>query len=69
MTENLEVAVASRMTAQRRLVATRKRHGPLHDFLHLAHLDGKALVPAAELAHGEKRWYEIAMLLASEVQR
>ena len=66
VTENLEVAVASRMTAQRRLVATRKRHGPLHDFLHLAHLDGKALVPAAELAHGEKQWLEIAMLMACD---
>ena len=66
VTENLEVAVASRMTARRRLVATRKRHGPLHDFLHLAHLDGKALVPAAELAHGEKQWLEIAMLMACD---
>ena len=66
VTENLEVAVASRMTAQRRLVATRKRHGPLHDFLQLAHLDGKALVPAAELAHGEKQWLEIAMLMACD---
>ena len=66
VTENLEVAVASRMTAQQRLVATRKRHGPLHDFLHLAHLDGKALVPAAELAHGEKQWLEIAMLMACD---
>jgi ABC-type uncharacterized transport system ATPase subunit len=64
VTENLEVAAASRMTAQRRLVATRKGHGLLHDFLHLAHLDGKALVPAAELAHGEKQWLEIAMLMA-----
>jgi ABC-type uncharacterized transport system ATPase subunit len=66
VTENLEVAVASRMTARRRLVATRKPHGPLHDFLHLAHLDGKALVPAAELAHGEKQWLEIAMLMACD---
>ena len=66
VTENLEVAVASRMTAQQRLVATRKRYGPLHDFLHLAHLDGKALVPAAELAHGEKQWLEIAMLMACD---
>jgi ABC-type uncharacterized transport system ATPase subunit len=66
VTENLEVAVASRMTAQRRLVATRKRHGPLHDFLQLAHLDGKALVPAAELAHGEKQGLEIAMLMACD---
>ena len=66
VTENLEVAVASRMTARRRLVATRKRHGLLHDFLHLAHLDGKALVPAAELAHGEKQWLEIAMLMACD---
>jgi ABC-type uncharacterized transport system ATPase subunit len=64
VTENLEVAVASRMTARQRLIARRKRHGPLHDFLHLAHLDGKALVPAAELAHGEKQWLEIAMLMA-----
>jgi ABC-type uncharacterized transport system ATPase subunit len=54
------------MTAQRRLVATRKGHGLLHDFLHLAHLDGKALVPAAELAHGEKQWLEIAMLMACD---
>ena len=66
VTENLEVAVASRMTARRRLVATRKPHGRLHDFLHLAHLDGKALVPAAELAHGEKQWLEIAMLMACD---
>jgi len=66
VTENLEVAVASRMTAQQRLVATRKRYGPLHDFLHLAQLDGKALVPAAELAHGEKQWLEIAMLMACD---
>jgi urea ABC transporter ATP-binding protein UrtD len=66
VTENLEVAVASRMTVQQRLVATRKRQGPLHDFLHLAHLDGKALVPAAELAHGEKQWLEIAMLMACD---
>jgi ABC-type uncharacterized transport system ATPase subunit len=66
VTENLEVAVASRMTAQRRFVARRKPHGPLHDFLQLAHLDGKALVPAAELAHGEKQWLEIAMLMACD---
>jgi ABC-type uncharacterized transport system ATPase subunit len=66
VTENLEVAVASRMTAQQRLVASRKRYGPLHDFLHLAHLEGKALVPAAELAHGEKQWLEIAMLMACD---
>jgi ABC-type uncharacterized transport system ATPase subunit len=66
VTENLEVAVASRMTAQQRLVATRKRYGPLRGFLHLAHLDGKALVPAAELAHGEKQWLEIAMLMACD---
>ena len=64
--ENLEVAVASRMKARQRLAATRKRYGPLHDFLHLAHLDGKALVPAAELAHGEKQWLEIAMLMACD---
>jgi urea ABC transporter ATP-binding protein UrtD len=66
VSENLEVAVASRMTARQRLAATRKRHGTLNDFLHLAHLDGKALVPAAELAHGEKQWLEIAMLMACD---
>ena len=66
VTENLEVAVASRMTVQQRLVAPRKRQGPLHDFLHLAHLEGKAIVPAAELAHGEKQWLEIAMLMACD---
>jgi ABC-type uncharacterized transport system ATPase subunit len=64
--ENLEVAVASRMTAYQRLAATSKRHGTLNDFLHLADLDGKALVPAAELAHGEKQWLEIAMLMACD---
>lgn len=64
--ENLEVALVSRLTARRQLIPARKADGRLSELLHLAQLHGKALVPAAELAHGEKQWLEIAMLMASE---
>ena len=64
--ENLEVAAASRMTIPRRLFAKHERHGLLDGLFDLANLKDKALVPAAELAHGEKQWLEIAMLMASD---
>ena len=48
----------------RQLFAKNERREPLDGLFDLANLKGKALVPAAELAHGEKQWLEIAMLMA-----
>jgi urea ABC transporter ATP-binding protein UrtD len=68
--ENLEVP----------LVAARARHGPLgllrgaarrgagRDLLARFRLAGHAAEPAGVLAHGQKQWLEIAMLLAGEVR-
>jgi urea ABC transporter ATP-binding protein UrtD len=68
--ENLEVP----------LVAARARHGPLgllrgaarrgagRDLLARFRLAGHVAEPAGVLAHGQKQWLEIAMLLAGEVR-
>jgi urea transport system ATP-binding protein len=68
--ENLEVP----------LVAARARHGPLgllrgaarrdagRDLLARFRLAGHAAAPAGVLAHGQKQWLEIAMLLAGEAR-
>jgi ABC-type uncharacterized transport system ATPase subunit len=64
--ENLEVAAISRTSLRRQLFAKNGRSEFLDDLLQLAHLDEKTLVTAAELAHGEKQWLEIAMLMASD---
>jgi hypothetical protein len=40
-------------------------HGPLHDFLHPAHLDGKALCRPLSWPMA-KQWLEIAMLMACD---
>ena len=66
--ENLEVALASRLKAPRRLLATREVRARLHDLLRFAQLAGKALVPAGQLAHGEKQWLEIAMLMGCDAE-
>lgn len=64
--ENLEVAAVSRISIPRQLFAKNERRELLDGLFDLANLKDKALVPAAELAHGEKQWLEIAMLMASD---
>jgi ABC-type uncharacterized transport system ATPase subunit len=61
--ENLEVPLVARGAARRRRRDDVER---LHDLLGMVQLGDKAAVPAAELAHGEKQWLEIAMLLATD---
>jgi ABC-type uncharacterized transport system ATPase subunit len=66
--ENLEVPLTSRAVARgwHYAIGTRARTRRLRDLLELAQLHHKALMPAAELAHGEKQWLEIAMLVACD---
>jgi ABC-type uncharacterized transport system ATPase subunit len=61
--ENLEVPLAARALA---LPGWWSRHSRLDELLGLAQLEDKALIPAAQLAHGEKQWLEIAMLMARD---
>jgi ABC-type uncharacterized transport system ATPase subunit len=66
--ENLEVPLASGAVAKgwHYAIARTARTRRLRDLLELAQLQHKALMPAAELAHGEKQWLEIAMLVACD---
>lgn len=63
--ENLEVPLFMSAGARRPQFSRRDR---LSELLALIRLTHKAEVPAAELAHGEKQWLEIGMLLASDAE-
>jgi urea transport system ATP-binding protein len=63
--ENLEVSLIARPSVRRWHLS---RHERLSELLKLVQLTDKAGVPAAELAHGEKQWLEIGMLLASDAE-
>ncbi len=62
--ENLEVPLIARGARRWQI----SRHERLGELLAMIHLARKAAVPAAELAHGEKQWLEIGMLLASDAE-
>ena len=66
--ENLDVPLFARAGRRglRGLFAGRGPGGRVAELLHLTGLTDKADQPAGELAHGEKQWLEIAMLLAME---
>jgi len=59
--ENLEVPLAAQAAARHWRPAPHERLGELLAMTQLAH---KADTPAVELAHGEKQWLEIGMLMA-----
>jgi ABC-type uncharacterized transport system ATPase subunit len=61
--ENLEVPLVARDPGGRR---RRLAHERLADLLAFTQLAGKADMPAVELAHGEKQWLEIGMLMAAD---
>jgi ABC-type uncharacterized transport system ATPase subunit len=63
VTENLEVPLVAQAAARRWRRAPRERLGELLAMTQLAH---KADTPAVELAHGEKQWLEIGMLVAAD---
>ena len=65
--ENLDVPLFADAGRRglRGLFAARGRGGRAAELLELTGLAGKAERPAGELAHGEKQWLEIAMLLAT----
>jgi urea ABC transporter ATP-binding protein UrtD len=63
--ENLEVSLIAQPNARRWHLS---RHERLSELLKLIQLADKAGVAAAELAHGEKQWLEIGMLLASDAE-
>jgi urea transport system ATP-binding protein len=61
--ENLEVALLSSSSGMLRRQV--ERTARLRDLLDRVGLSAKALEPAGTLAHGQKQWLEIAMLLAA----
>jgi len=61
--ENLEVPLVARAEAWRWRRAPHERLGEL---LAMTQLADKADTPAVELAHGEKQWLEIGMLMAAD---
>jgi ABC-type uncharacterized transport system ATPase subunit len=63
--ENLEVPLIARSGVRQ---WQNFRHERLSELLTLTRLANKAGVLAAELAHGEKQWLEIGMLLASDAE-
>ena len=64
--ENFEVASAARTSVNRLLLGDSGSATALQSVFKLTNLKGKALESAAELAHGEKQWLEIGMLMASD---
>jgi ABC-type uncharacterized transport system ATPase subunit len=64
--ENLEAAFASKMTIAQRFGLARGEETTLRKLLDLCQLNEKSERPASELAHGEKQWLEIAMLLGCD---
>lgn len=63
--ENLEVALMCQLTPWQRM-RDRQYLRRLDELLDICHLQARAGVAAQELAHGEKQWLEIAMLLAGQ---
>ncbi|RZL87731.1 MAG: ATP-binding cassette domain-containing protein [Variovorax sp.] len=63
--ENLEAALMARVAPWRRL-GTRQHLKRLEELLGLIGLHDRAGLVAEELAHGEKQWLEIGMLLAGD---
>jgi ABC-type uncharacterized transport system ATPase subunit len=63
--ENLEVPLIARGGAKLWQIS---RHPRLSELLTITQLADRAAVRAAELAHGEKQWLEIGMLLASDAE-
>jgi ABC-type uncharacterized transport system ATPase subunit len=64
--ENFEVAAAARTSVQRLLLGGAGSGTAGQDVFELTNLRGRALVSAAELAHGEKQWLEIGMLMTCD---
>jgi ABC-type uncharacterized transport system ATPase subunit len=61
--ENLEVSLVAQAAARR---WGRSNHESLGELLAITQLTHKADKPAVELAHGEKQWLEIGMLMAAK---
>jgi urea transport system ATP-binding protein len=68
--ENLEIPLSSALGRRgpHGLLRTRHRAGALKDLLDDFGLAAVATLPAGVLAHGQKQWLEIAMLLAGEAR-
>ena len=64
--ENFEVAAAARASVKRLLLGGVGSGSAGQDVFELTNLRGRALVSAAELAHGEKQWLEIGMLMTCD---
>ena len=64
--ENFEVAAAARASVRRLLLGGVGSGSAGQDVFELTNLTGRALVSAAELAHGEKQWLEIGMLMTCD---
>ena len=64
--ENFEVAAAARTSVKRLLLGGASSGTAGQDVFELTNLTGRALVSAAELAHGEKQWLEIGMLMTCD---
>src|SRR5262249_28264638 len=64
--ENFEVAAAARTSAKRLRWGGACSGTTGQDVFELTNLTGRALVSAAELAHGEKQWLEIGMLMTCD---
>lgn len=62
----LPMSAANRKPGILSLMRHRPDKARLQELLEFAGLAGKALMPAAELSHGEKQKLEVAMLLAAE---
>jgi urea transport system ATP-binding protein len=62
--ENFEVASAARSSVKRLLFGGGAAETARQNVFELTNLQGRALVSAAELAHGEKQRLEIGMLMA-----
>lgn len=64
--ENFEVASGATTSVSRLLLSGSGSGKVLQYVFELTNLKGKALLSAAELAHGEKQWLEIGMLMACD---
>jgi ABC-type uncharacterized transport system ATPase subunit len=64
--ENFEVAAAARSSVKRLLLGGAGSGTAGQGVFELTNLTGIALVSAAELAHGEKQWLEIGMLMTCD---
>jgi len=64
--ENFEAAAAARISVKRLVLGGVGYATAAGDVFALTNLKGRALVSAAELAHGEKQWLEIGMLMTCD---